>query len=753
MNRVATPHVPDACVRFADIQRMLALFTEGLSGRHLHLKPIETPSAAAKGAGEPGHGAASIPVPTLRGTGAFGSNAIATDGANIHLPAQIADFASMRHNHGAYRIAVLHQIGYLKNGTFEFDLQRAAALMDLPSPAPANAAPSGPLARLIPQKRIADLECFFASATRPALLRRLFVTLEDLRIDTALRRDYPGARADLDRVLGHALAARPDIASLRPLAALIESLVQYSLGAERQGLQALDRSGLIPGMLDVASHMETASASVYDSARGALALCAMLDALIKRPPRQPKPDAAPLADPPPDQGGDPQREAGAEAATPDEGDAEAADGDFDGPGVEFRGELRPDLVYRRMRSGRPGSVAQNTADADAGEPPSPTDPDDKSVTAGVTTSARVRAARVAAHAGPRSFLYDEWDYHAQRYLKSWCRLYEHRLRGDDFAFIDEARKRNAPLALQVRRQFSFIRPESWLRVHRSSDGDEIGLDSLIEAVIDRRTGHASEEHLYIRRDRGLREVAAAFLVDMSASTDFPIPDPAASAAAASAPAQHDPYIWGRFGGPADAPATLPRRRVIDVAREALALMCDALRTLGDSHAVYGFSGDGRENVEFNLIKEFDETLSARSWAALAAMQPRRSTRMGPAIRHAAAKLARQPMRRKVLIIVSDGYPEDRDYGPDRRDREYGIQDTARALLEAERAGITSFCITIDPAGHDYLRRMCAEGRYLVIEDVRALPAELTKVYRALTRDSNARRAGPARVAPAAARTA
>ena len=745
------PPTADAGVRFADIQRVLALFTEGLTGRHLHLKPIEVPAAADRSAGEKQGAAAPAPLPSLRDTGTSVTNGIATDGANIHLPAEIADFASMRYNHGAYRIAVLHQIGYLQNGTFEFDLKRARLRMDLPAPRPALAVASGPLARLIPQKKVADLERFFATAARPALLRRLFVTLEDLRIDSALARDYPGARDDLDRVLGHALAARPQVASLRPLAALMESLLQYSLGASRADLLARDRSGLLPGMLDEATCVQAADAGVYDSARGALAICAMLESLQRRPPHARKPDAAMLADLPPDHSSDAPQEAGGEAGAGDE--AEAADDDFEGQSVAFRGELRPDLVYRRMRGGMPAGVTQDAADADALDPPVPTDPDDKSAAPTAATADRASAARAASQGEPRSFLYDEWDYHAERYLKSWCRLYEHRLRGDDFAFLDEARRRNAMLALQVRRQFSFIRPESWLRVHRTSDGDEIGLDSLIEAVIDRRTGHASDEHLYIRRDRGLREVAAAFLVDMSASTDFPVPDPASAAVAASTAAEHAPYVWGRFGGPIDAPATLPRRRVIDVAREALALMCDALSTLGDSHAVYGFSGDGRENVEFNLIKEFDETLSPRTWAALAAMQPRRSTRMGPAIRHAAAKLKRQPMRRKVLIIVSDGYPEDRDYGPDRRDREYGIQDTAQALAEAERAGIVSFCITIDPAGHDYLRRMCAENRYLVIDDVTALPAELTKVYRALTRDTDGRRAPPRRAAPAAARAA
>jgi nitric oxide reductase NorD protein len=164
----------------------------------------------------------------------------------------------------------------------------------------------------------------------------------------------------------------------------------------------------------------------------------------------------------------------------------------------------------------------------------------------------------------------------------------------------------------------------------------------------------------------------------------------------------------------------------------MALMTSALNALGDNYAIYGFSGDGRDNVEFNVAKDFHDRFSARTSGALAAIQPRRSTRMGPAIRHAATKLSRESASMKILIIVSDGYPEDRDYGPDRNDREYGIQDTARALEEARHAGVVDFCVTIDPAGNDYLRRMCSESRYLVIDDVTALPQELSKLYHALT---------------------
>jgi nitric oxide reductase NorD protein len=161
-------------------------------------------------------------------------------------------------------------------------------------------------------------------------------------------------------------------------------------------------------------------------------------------------------------------------------------------------------------------------------------------------------------------------------------------------------------------------------------------------------------------------------------------------------------------------------------------MSDALAGLGDAHAIYGFSGNGRHDVEFHVAKDFTDAVSPASWAAIAAIEPRGSTRMGAAIRHAAARLARQPAGRRLLMVVSDGYPQDVDYGPDRGDETYGIQDTARALQEAARAGLATFCVTIDPAGHDYLRAMCPDRQYMVIDDVEALPAALAKVYLGLT---------------------
>jgi nitric oxide reductase NorD protein len=94
-----------------------------------------------------------------------------------------------------------------------------------------------------------------------------------------------------------------------------------------------------------------------------------------------------------------------------------------------------------------------------------------------------------------------------------------------------------------------------------------------------------------------------------------------------------------------------------------------------------------------------------------------------------------PSRARHLILLSDGFPQDFDYGEDRRSNVYGLRDTTMALREAAAAGVQTFCITVDRAGHDYLREMCDAKRYLVIEDIAALPRELPKIYSEATRDA------------------
>ncbi|MGD9763023.1 MAG: nitric oxide reductase activation protein NorD [Candidatus Binatia bacterium] len=317
-----------------------------------------------------------------------------------------------------------------------------------------------------------------------------------------------------------------------------------------------------------------------------------------------------------------------------------------------------------------------------------------------------RARRFADESGGESFFaYDEWDYHIDDYRSRWCKLYELGIEGDGGEFFSRALGDYAKLIPDVRRQFQRVRPELYRVIRGLEDGEDFDLNAAVAARIDRRAGLAPSNRLYVARKREERDVATLFLVDMSASTDEPVA----------------PGAGGRS------------RRIIDVIKETLVIMGEALEDIGDAYAIYGFSGHGRERVEVYRVKSFAEALTPAVKGRIGGIAPKRSTRMGPALRHAVEKLNAVTARIKHLFLLSDGFPQDFDYGQDRRSNTYGIRDTAVALREAEAAGVTPFCITVDEAGHDYLRQMCDVSRYMVIEDITALPRELPKIYQRVVR--------------------
>jgi len=316
------------------------------------------------------------------------------------------------------------------------------------------------------------------------------------------------------------------------------------------------------------------------------------------------------------------------------------------------------------------------------------------------------------------FLYDEWDYHLSDYRARWCKLREISLDGDSGLFFNQTLDEYADLIPEIRRQFQRIRPEMYRMVRGLEDGEDFDLNAAVNARVEARARRTPSHKLYVARKREERDVATLFLLDMSASTDEPLvrPVPPAGDADVEALAARPP-----------APRSKPRR-IIDVTKEALVIMAQALEEIGDTYAIYGFSGHGRENVEFYLVKSFTEPLTAAVKGRIGAIEPKRSTRMGSALRHAVDKMSTVSSASKHLILLSDGFPQDFDYGQDRRSNVYGIRDTTVALRECESAGITPFCITVDKAGHDYLREMCETSRYMVIEDMASLPKELPKIY-------------------------
>ncbi|MBT6246611.1 MAG: hypothetical protein HOI43_14430, partial [Gammaproteobacteria bacterium] len=327
----------------------------------------------------------------------------------------------------------------------------------------------------------------------------------------------------------------------------------------------------------------------------------------------------------------------------------------------------------------------------------------------------------------RTYLYDEWDFVIQDYRRRWCKVHEIKDGEMDLDYFNDALRDHRVLLARVRRQLDRLKPELLVKIKGVSDGDEMDLERTVEATVDRLTGHTPSERIYVQRQRKDRDVAALFLVDMSASTDDCVEDPDAEPVSYSEE-EPEQYDWS------DQLVIAPEqgRRIIDIEKQAVILMAEALEALGDSYAVCGFSGYGRDQVEYYLCKDFDQPLDYRSKARIGGIKPCRSTRMGPVIRHSIQRLTKTEARIKALIIISDGYPQDHDYGSDRNSKSYGVNDTMKALHEAKQQGVQSYCLTVDPSGHDYLRQMCPDRQYMVIQDVSQLPDELSKVYRSLT---------------------
>ncbi len=293
------------------------------------------------------------------------------------------------------------------------------------------------------------------------------------------------------------------------------------------------------------------------------------------------------------------------------------------------------------------------------------------------------------------FAYHEWDTGISDYRTRWCTVRCRALPMGDPDFVAETVERYKGEVLLIRRQFERLRPDRIKRFFRQVDGDELDMDALTEAVVDRMAGVPMSDNVFIRRDKKQRDVACLFLLDMSDSTDQ--------------------LVEGD-------------RRVIDVEKEGLVLLSEALGQLDDQYAIMGFSSRGRKMVDIFVVKDFPDEFDADVAARIGGIAPLDYTRLGAAIRHATQHVQSQPAAAKLLVLLSDGRPYDMGYG----DMRYAMEDTKMALAEARHAGVSPFCITVDPKGPDYLEDLFGLNGYTVIQNVGHLPTKLPRIYRNLT---------------------
>ena len=290
----------------------------------------------------------------------------------------------------------------------------------------------------------------------------------------------------------------------------------------------------------------------------------------------------------------------------------------------------------------------------------------------------------------------EWDYRKSLLREDHVRLLEltpsvHDPRAAPCPLPEHLRR----TARRLHRQFAALTPgRRWLKAQ--TDGSELDIDALVRATTDRAIGQHPSDQLYLSLEKRERDLACLALADLSLSTDAWISSEA---------------------------------RVIDVIRDSLLLFGEALLATDDRFALCGFSSVKRSNVRFHRLKDFDQRFDDRARGRIMAIKPGYYTRLGAAIRHATQVLEKESAARRILLILSDGKPNDLDL----YDGRYGIEDTRVAVVEARGRGIVPFCVTIDREGASYLPHLFGPGGYAVIRQPDELPARLPMFYAQLTR--------------------
>jgi nitric oxide reductase activation protein len=616
-----------------------------------------------------------------------------------------------------------------------------------------------------PQQAYTDIGRFFQLFQNRRLAFDLFTVLEDCRLDYRIGVEYPGIRSSAKRVQDESLVNRPRIQEMAMQEALVELLIHMSLDHFTSLPVPKEHKDAAVMLARILHELRVSQATVEDTAEATLRAYEIISRIENETQPEDEWEDENLEEPG-DYDEDEYQELLDQLSAGREQSGEDSEGEpYDSPEpVDYRGEFKPEMVQMMARmqnesdegaEGQPmtqemleqmlqdspemeldaeGGDADNSMATYAqnlmkemGTPPPNSQP-------GEGYGPLLHDDESGGELDPReplTFAYDEWDFRAGDYKPKWCIVKEKTVEEGEPNFYNDALKNYASLSTHIRRQFELIMPENWRKINRLNDGEDIDLNAALEAWQDLRMGVPPDEKIYWQRNRARRDVAVIFLLDMSASTAEAIDEGRQVVDDRDAPDDPVEYmVWLRRRREG-----LVRRnykRIIDLEKESTALLINALEAIGDTYGIYGFSGYGRENVEFYVIKDINEAFHDRIRRRIDKIAPLHATRMGAAIRHAITKLDNQDASTKIMFLISDGRPQDRGYSREGVEKEYAVHDTHMALLEAKRKNITPFCLTVDKAGHDYLKGMCGDMGYEVLGDIWSLPERLPLLYRQLS---------------------
>jgi len=311
---------------------------------------------------------------------------------------------------------------------------------------------------------------------------------------------------------------------------------------------------------------------------------------------------------------------------------------------------------------------------------------------------RSDAQKQGAAAGEKGVPYPEWDYREQRYKRNWSWVQEKKLAESNMAETNRLERQYSTALKRLKKAIQAQKPARLAPLLRQLDGDDMDINAVVGYIAEKQAGRSPTPAIYRRRELRQREIAVTLLADMSTSI-----------------MQHLPEGGGRL---------------VDRVRAGVLLFAESMEEVGDAYSIAGFCSKYRDNVSYYTIKDFEQPLSEEVRSQIGGMSGRLATRMGAAIRHATARFEEVDSRRRLLLILSDGRPEDYDDGGDRR---YLHEDTRMAVKEAVARGVHPFCITVDTMANQYLPQIFGKGHYLVLDHINSLPKKLPEIYFRLRR--------------------
>jgi len=709
--------------------------------------------------------------------GWFNSNLATTEGTTIYLPESIKKFSEKDKNFSWLKVIATHQVGHVEFGTFKLRLDspssnfkdlRSSLIKKFEKKLSSNAT------------EITDMTKFFKLFEDAKLAQDIFSIFEAYRVDEKVLKKYRGITNSYKDVKENALESRPEIESLPGRELLMESIIRYSLSPQKLKVPKKLQSSLNK-LLNLLVILGRPNSQIEDTAEATLRAYKILINVkndlqeeLEEYTFQENETLDKFQDSYNDllefysfSEGD-QLENQLEN-TPQEVNDEIKMDDYSSPQeVEYWGEFKPELsqLMLEMSLGEAEfsedgdlsdfsteqieemlkeSVDENTDEnADNVVESEITQNLEEALNEMQTEKIEEDQSKFADRFDhfdedgkeleaieENQFLYDEWDFRDETYKKNWCLVNEKKIGEGDLQYYDETLEKYADIVADIKKQFELMNPETYRKIKRLEEGEEQDLDLTVEAMVDLRAGISPSEKLYWRRNKVERSIAVAFLLDMSASTAEAIDDTDASRDEWSAPDNPEKYMeWLRKRRSQGFRRSY--KRIVDLEKEGLILLLDALENLGDTYGIFGFSGYGRENVEYFTIKDLDENFSPTIPKRIDRISPLHATRMGPAVRHCTQKLLKTEEKSKFIFLISDGRPQDRGYSREGVEKEYAVNDTKKALLEAKHEGITTFCLTVDKEGHDYMKSMMEDLSYEVLDDIASLPLRIPQLYKNLT---------------------